>query len=177
MVALTPLVIYAIVVGGLFFLLLARRVVILLSRLLTSSNAREWIFRHLQAHILRRTRLTSPVSRLTFLLQLIYWIGIACYNLIGSRTADEVSRRAAAATAFSTVILLLGDRLDFIADMLAVSRRSYRMLHSTFGVMATAQMSLHVVLQKVERKFSLGELSDRFAFMVSLKTRNRILRG
>lgn len=169
MATFTPPVIYSLVVGGLIFTLLARRAALALSRLLASSNTRQWVFRYLQAHILRRTRLTPPVSRLDLLMQLLYWGGTSCYNLVGAQTTNAVSQRAAAATAFNTIPLLLGDRLDFTADILNMSRRSYRTLHSTFGVMATAQLSLHVILQQVERKFSVRESNDRFALMVSFE--------
>src|SRR4051794_37841314 len=115
MATLTPLEIYAIAFGGLFIFVPALS--FLLSYIRTPLG-RQWVFRNLRAELFRRTSLTPPVTPQDILMQSLYWIGTACYNLVGTESVQDVSQRAAAATAFNIIPLLLGDRLDFVAKIL-----------------------------------------------------------
>lgn len=166
-IMLAPQSIYAIVVGGLLVLVLARHMLPLLLQLSRSTRCRQWIFQHVQAVIIRRTHLTPPITRSDILLQLSYWIGTACYNVVGTMSVQDVSRRAAAATAFNTIPLLLGDRLDFVAKLFALSRSTYHKLHTTIGLMAAVQMALHVTLQQIGHQFDLKSVQDRYGLLVS----------
>ncbi|KAK5093229.1 hypothetical protein LTR24_004490 [Lithohypha guttulata] len=167
-IMLAPQSIYAIVVGGLLVLVLARHMLPLLLQLSRSTRCRQWIFQHVQAVIIRRTHLTPPITRSDILLQLSYWIGTACYNVVGTMSVQDVSRRAAAATAFNTIPLLLGDRLDFVAKLFALSRSTYHKLHTTIGLMAAVQMALHVTLQQIGHQFDLKSVQDRYGLLATL---------
>lgn len=162
-----PPSVYATALGGFFVFVLA---LCLLTRVVGcahSPRTQIWVHRHLQAEVLKRTRLTSPVSRGDLIVQALYWCGTACYNLIGVTSTDEASRRAVAAGIFNSVPLLLGDRLDFAASAFAVSRQTYRKIHNTIGLMTVVQMSVHVGLQKIQQQLDLQNLNSQLAITVS----------
>lgn len=174
---LPPTSIYTIIIGGFFILVLARRLFCILARCIESPRLHMWLYQHLESHIIRRTNLTPPVSRRDLLLQCLYWVGTGCYNFIGASTTQEVSDRAIVATAFNTMPLLLGDRLDLAAQILTFSRRTYQNIHSTVGLMTVVQMVLHIILQQMTRRLDFGTSKDCYRLIVSsrrfVRNRNR----
>ena len=166
-------IVYAIVIGGILFLFLARQLLLILERCARSPSIRAWVFRHLEVAVVEPQRLAPSLrrlapalSRLDLLLQSVYWCGTATCNVLGVHSISQASRRAGTLTTINMIPLFFGDRLAFTADLLDLSRRTYRQLHRSVGIMATAQMALHMVLQAIDKKINIANLRDKFGLIV-----------
>ena len=106
----------------------------------------------LSAVTFRRRRLTPPVTRRALLIHAAYWAGTALCNAIGIKNLREASNRARDLMTLNTVPLILGDRLDLIADILAISQRTYKIIHESLGVMVFVQTCLHVTFKFIDQQ-------------------------
>jgi len=157
--------IYAIVAGASLSLFLVRSLFLTLS---SWANSPFWKTQAFGPLVLHRRYLTLPVSPLEFILQLLYFIGTALYNVIGVNSLLEASSRASDVASFNFVVLLFGDRLAFAADILDLSRQTYRRIHQTIGTMTVLQMIVKIVFEYVARGLRLQSLRNKFDLIVSI---------
>lgn len=161
-----PVLLYAIVVGGLLGSFFAYRASLGISDIVRSRLA-ALILKHLiYPFVFRRQRFLPPVTRLHILTQVLYWSGTVVCNFIGISDFPEASSRAGTLAIFHFIPLMLGSRLSFAADLLGLPYRTFIHLHSSVGLMAVVQSTLHVVLAFKSQNVNLQRMNTRFGLVV-----------
>lgn len=163
-------ILYGVILAGLLGLLLLRQAIILLFRAARSSRFRTIVFQHLERRLLKRRRFAPGLTRLDAALQIIYWIGNGLCNTLGVHSLDDASQRAAALAWVNILPLLCGDRLDYAADILRISRNAYRKIHEAFGAMSLVQMTLHICCRVLGEGLDLGHFANKLLLTVSYPT-------
>ena len=113
-----------------------------------------------------RNRFVDPISRLDFILQLIYWTGTLAFNIVGVNNFLDASKRAAEIAIVHLVPLLAGSRLSLAADALGLPFRTWYQVHKTAGLMVFVQSMAHTILLLKAKHLTL-DLKSRFGLVVS----------
>ena len=138
--------IYAIAAGSAFALLLFYHCYSHICRWI--QNRTLWfVFKHLVYPILLKRRwFFKPYTRWQCLLLISYWLGTASCNVVGVHTLLHFSSRAGILSVLNIVPLFFSDRLSFAADLLGLSFRGYRSIHSAIAYMALIQGLVHTII-------------------------------
>ena len=120
--------------------------------------------------LVRRTRLSSPLSPWHVLLLLIYWSGTVVCNLIGVHTIVAAGNRAGALAALHLIPLLYTDRAAFVSDLIGISLQFYMKMHRSFGLMALVQSLLHVVVFASHTAFTPKDFLQFYGLLVRIFT-------
>jgi hypothetical protein len=161
-----PSQIYGIAIGSLFFLMLLYRSTV---RILNSIYSRTLFFllKHfIYPYLFRRHIFFGPVSRVHFILQVIYWCATAACNVIGVKTFTQASARAGTLSVINLVPLLFSGRLSHAADLFGISLRGFYGLHRSIGLMALTQGLIHIFILIGKRLVSVHAPDQIYAILV-----------
>jgi len=116
--------------------------------------------------IIRRTRLSSPISRWHAILMTLYWLGTAVCNVARVDTVVQAGNRAGALAVLHLVPLLCTNRAAMAADLLGISLQTFMRLHTSFGLMALLQSLIHVVIFLTQNTFNVRESLHFYGLLV-----------
>ena len=125
--------IYSIAAGSIFFFSLSFRLCQLVARWIRSKTI-QYLLKHIMyPFLLRRTRVTSPITRSFAICTTLYWSATAAANIIGVRIVVEAGNRAAILSIINLVPLVFTSRLSLAADLLGSLIQAYRTFHASVG--------------------------------------------
>ena len=159
--------IYAITAGGLLLLLCCINLLNQIRRHLQRRFVTFMLKHVVYPYIIQRHRLLVPRTRFEILLYISYWTATALCSAAGVSDLNEAGSRAAALAVIHYIPLYSTPHLTFIADLLALSFRTWRQMHAAMGTMASILSVLHVITVVRRRRFSLHDDVQRFGFIVS----------
>ncbi|KAE8156468.1 hypothetical protein BDV40DRAFT_306037 [Aspergillus tamarii] len=119
-------------------------------------------------YLFRRRRFWGPVTRLQAILHLLYFGGTLVFNILGVSGLAAASSRAALLAVLHLIPTLCVPQFSLAAKLCGISLSTYGRIHRTFGIMATLQSILHVVLSLREVAFSLADRIQRYGFMAAI---------
>lgn len=131
------------------------------------SSLRRFASRHLfYATVLRERRYVGRWSRADVVLLLAYFSANAvCLGL--SPTVFQAGQRAGTLALINMIIVFLSPHLSLAADILDVSLRCFRRIHSSAGSLVFILAVFHTVLCAVHgKKLELKSSSDLYALIV-----------
>jgi hypothetical protein len=170
---MTPTQVYAAVMASGF---LGFVVVYLLPWLLRSvRRISSLVVKHLVHHnVLNRHRFLGPWSRFTILLHFVYIASNAACLGVGVSQLDssasvllQVGLQAGGLALVNLIPLYAGPHLDFLADILGVSRRTIRQMHRSVAAMVMLLTIFHtVVILATKQSFPLGRVQNLSAVLV-----------
>lgn len=123
--------------------------------------------------MVRRSRLSSPISRWHALLLFMYWSGTAICNVVGVDTMTQASSRAGSLATLHLIPLLFTNRLSFAADLLGLSLQTYLSLYTSMGLMALVQSLIHTVIFFTHNPINLREDLQLYGFIVRSRISQR----
>jgi hypothetical protein len=159
--------IYAVIVGSLLMVFTLQHIsnnilIFFQSRILA------WVLKHLVWPIIvPRQRFLPPISRFDAISQFCYWCATAAFNIVKTSTLSKAGLRAGSLAVFQIIPLMAGNRLSFTADLMGLSYRGIRYIHSSMGLMVVAQSTCHVVLMIKAHRLDLRDIRERFGIVVS----------
>lgn len=160
--------IYTVCVGGLFTALLVyRNLYPCLKKLLRRTII--YVTKYLTyQYILHRHTLAGPWSVGSMLAQSVYIaLNLFCLSYKVSSVRESAIRAGYLCLA-NLIPVLLGINLSFLADRLGITLKACHKVHSTFGLVSSGLLLLHVVVIVAERgSFSWQVTQELFAMIVS----------
>jgi hypothetical protein len=144
---------YALAAGGTFSILLLINLLPYIKPSVTHFTSKHLTY----LCLLHRHRLSGPWSRADVLVQLIYLtVNVFCLSF---RVSDfsKAGLRAGTLSLVNMIPLFAGPHLGFLADMLGVPLKVYRLAHHSAGLMSFLLMPVHVLSVVARREsFRLG---------------------
>jgi len=160
--------IYAIAVGGVFLIFFIINLLPLLIKCNEYMNSfvSNWFT---YPYVLRRYRYAGPWTPSDILLHLVY-MGINAFCLrYGVSSIRKAGSRAGNLSMVNMAPLFIGTHLEFLADRLGVSLRTYTSIHRSMGLMSTALLLFHILtVVMTKESFSLSVSENRYGLIVSV---------
>jgi hypothetical protein len=131
--------------------------------------------KHLVHHnVLNRHRFLGPWSRFSILLHFVYIAGNAACLGVGASQVDSsasvllhVGLQAGSLALVNLIPLYAGPQLDFLADILSVSRRTIQQMHRSIAAMVMMLTTFHtVVILATKQSFPLVRVQNLSAVLV-----------
>ena len=141
-----PSTIYMICAAGGFAILIFYQIIITLF-MYFRRYVLFFIFKYfIHSIIIPRSRFTSPMTLWFLIFTILYWSGTAACNIIGVTTLLQASNRAGLLSVIKLAPLITFNRLGLGANILGLSLRTFQLIHSSVGIMAIIQASIHILL-------------------------------
>ncbi len=141
--------IYAFAAGGLFLLLMLYRLITKIYYFIHNQTAVFFLQHFVYPLVFRRGLFLGPKTRYHLILQLMYCAGTAICNSVGVGSLTAAGSRAGTLSAINLIPLFFGNHLSFAADLIGISLRSFRAVHSCIGLMAFVLGLFHAVIATI----------------------------
>lgn len=125
-----------------------------------------WMDRHLTIPRIFDNQYIQTPTRLQTLCHLLHLSTVVLYNCLHVTNLEQLASRAGQLCILHMVPLLSANHLEFISQILGLSRNTIFGCHMTIGLMALAQGVLHSVINLVKGQYS----SDKAGFDISVGT-------
>ena len=138
---------YAIALGGILLIPFIINLLPCLSYLLSfSPKFLQYALRYLTyPYLIQRHRLLGPWTLADLIIQLTYIAGNSFCLIFGVPDIAKAGIRAGHLSLINMIPLFLGPHLSFIADILGISLRKFRLIHRFAGLMSFGLVCLHVL--------------------------------